>query len=262
MRYIEKYQPQNLNQVLYPNLAVEQLVKSVAANSTSSNLILFGPMGTGKSLLAQLIAEELASKRIVDVEVFQGTQLRTAAKADDLIQRIEKQRFLYNVFADRRMYIIEEFDRVPLESQLGFGHLLTTPDLQFILTTNSVSDIDARLVSRALPCKVTGATQQDMEQLVQRVLSNEGVSATPTEVAKLITSVNGNVRDLMNGLEVLVLQKRLQSVPAVPQPVAPVAPQPVAQAVQQPPVQPLPPASLAVTVTPPQQPAPSAQPTP
>lgn len=260
MKFTEKYQPQNLNQCLFPNKHCEGLVKNVAANGTDQNLVLFGPMGTGKSLIAKLIAKQLATTRTVFPEVIEGARLRTASKMDEVLDRIEKQRFLYNVLADRFLFIIEEFDRIPRPNQLEFAHLFTAPGLQFILTTNEVYKIDDRLLSRAQLCEVSGATHQDMEQLVQRVLMDEGVSATPTEVSKLIASVKGNVRDLMNGLEVLVMQKRQLQAPAVPQPVAP---PPAAQAAPQPAVQPAPPASLAVTVTlPQQQSAPSVQPTP
>jgi replication-associated recombination protein RarA len=211
MPYTEKYQPQNLGQCLYPDQATEDLIKDFAANATDANLILYGPMGTGKSLMAKLIANELSDSRSAILETFQGALLRTPAKVEAVIDQLERWNRSKNFFANRRLYIIEEFDRVPYDSQLGFGHLMTTPGVQFILTTNAVENIDDRILSRARPCLISGATQQDMLNLAQHVVTSEGVTATQAELEKLTVSSDGNVRDLMLGLEGLVLRKRKQT---------------------------------------------------
>ena len=211
MPYTEKYQPQSLGQCLFPDQAAEDLIKDFAANSTAANLVLYGPMGTGKSLMAKLIADELSGSRSATSETFQGALLRTPAKVEAVIDQMERWNRSRNFFAGRRLYIIEEFDRVHHESQLGFGHLMTTSGVQFILTTNAAANIDLRILSRAQPCQVSGATQQDMLKLAQYVVTSEGVTATLAELDKLTVSCAGNVRDLMLGLEALVLRKRKQT---------------------------------------------------
>jgi replication-associated recombination protein RarA len=211
MPYTEKYQPQNLGQCLYPEQATEDLIKDFAANATDANLILYGPMGTGKSLMAKLIADELSDIGSATLETFQGALLRTPTKVEAVIDQMERWNRSKNFFASRRLYIIEEFDRVHYDSQLGFGHLMTTPGVQFILTTNAVENIDDRILSRARVCNISGATQKDMLTLAQHVVTSEGVTATQTELTKLTVSAAGNVRDLMLDLEVLVLSKRKQS---------------------------------------------------
>jgi replication-associated recombination protein RarA len=210
MPYTEKYKPQNLGQCLYPDQATEDLIKDFAANATAANLILYGPMGTGKSLMAKLIAEELHKSRAAWPETLQGTRLQTPAKSDAVADRIERISHIYNGFADRRLYIIEEFDLIKLDSQMAFSYLMDTTDVQLILTTNDVNKIDKRIFSRARVCHISGATQQDMLKLAQHVVTSEGVTATQAELQNLTVSSAGNVRDLMLDLEALVLRKRRQ----------------------------------------------------
>ena len=215
MSYTEKYQPQSLGQCLYPDQATEAIIKDFAANATAASLILYGPMGTGKSLMAKLIADELHSSRSATLETFQGALLRTPSKVETVIDQLERWHRSKNFFASRRLYIIEEFDRVHYESQLGFGHLMTTTDVQFIMTTNNVDNIDDRILSRARPCHISGATQQDMLKLARHVVTSEGVTATQAELEKLTVLSAGNVRDLMHDLEALVLDKRRHAVQTV-----------------------------------------------
>lgn len=210
MSFTAKYKPQNLNQCLYPDKDTEDFIKDVAANVTDANLILYGPMGTGKSLMARLIADELSDSGSATYDTFQGALLRTPGKVETLIEKLDGWNRTYNVFASRRLYIIEEFDRVHLDSQLGFGHMMTTDYIQFILTTNEVLGIDKRILSRARPCLISGAMQADMLKLARHVVSMEGVPATDAELEKVTISSSGNVRDLMHGLEGLVLRKQRQ----------------------------------------------------
>ncbi len=211
MPYTEKYQPQNLGQCLYPDQATEYLIKDFAANATAANLILYGPMGTGKSLMAKLIAEELHNSRAAWPETLQGTRLQTASKSDAAADRIEQISRVYSYFTDRRLFIIEEFDLIKPDCQMAFSYLMDKTDVQMILTTNDVHKIDKRIFSRARVCNVSGATQQDMLKLARHVVSSEGVTVTQAELTKLTVSAAGNVRDLMLDLEALVLSKRKQS---------------------------------------------------
>ncbi len=210
MSYTADYKPQNLNQCLFPNKTTEDIIWDIAGNFTDANLVLHGPMGTGKSLMARLIGDELEKIRAATFHIFQGALLRTPAKVEALIEKLDDWNRTYNAFASRRLYIIEEFDRVHFDSQLGFGHVMTTDDVQFILTTNEVQDIDKRVLSRAQLCHISGATQADMLKLAQDVVAKEGVMATDSELFQVAVSSGGNVRDLMHGLEGLVLRKRRQ----------------------------------------------------
>lgn len=209
MNFNEKYRPTTLAQCLLPDEpGAAQIIRDAAQNNTDQNILFFGPMGTGKSLFANLIAKELERAELATFQTLQGTKLRTATKVDDAIELFEKEGMFLSLPGMRRICIIEEFDRVHRESQLNFAHLFDRPGFQFFLTTNHVDEIDRRIVSRTLNVRVTGGTQQDMTALALDVFAKEGVAATPAEVSKLVGVSKGNIRDLLSLLEGRVLHKR------------------------------------------------------
>lgn len=208
MPFTVKYQPTALNQCLFPDQTTKDIIHDFASNLTDMNLVLYGPMGTGKSLMAKLIAEELDRNRIATYERFEGATYTTASKAQDLVKQIDGQNKYVNIFAQRRLFIIEEFDRIDQSNQIAFGHLMTKPNVQFVFTSNHVQNIDQRLLSRAHLCHITGGTQNDMLMLAQHVLQSEGVTATPSKLDSIVQNANGNVRDLLTDLEAHVLVQR------------------------------------------------------
>lgn len=220
MKFTTKYVPTSLNQCLFPDTATKNLVTSFAQNLTSSNLVLYGPMGTGKSLMANFIGKELDRGQIAPFYTLNGTNMSTAADAKAEIARIEKITMLVPFPQERRVFLIDEFDCVPRKEQLGFARFFERADIQFVLTTNYVEDIDKRILSRAQLCEITGATQQDMMLLAQQVVAAEGVIATIGELQNRVVRSNGNVRDLLNMLEGLVLQRRAAGAVATPTVVA------------------------------------------
>lgn len=230
MKFTTKYAPTSLNQCLFPDTATKNLVTSFAQNLTNSSLVLYGPMGTGKSLMASFIGNELRRGHIAPFFTLNGTNMSAAADAKEEIARIEKITMLVPFPQERRVFLIDEFDCVHRPSQLGFARFFERADIQFLLTTNQVTDIDERILSRAQLCSVNGATQQDMLLLAQRVVAAEGVTATMNELQNRVIRSNGNVRDLLNMLEGLVLQKRAAGAVATATVVAPtptLAPTPV-----------------------------------
>lgn len=208
MTFTRKYAPSQLDQCLFPNSAAQTLIQSFVQNLTDQNLVLYGPMGTGKSLMAGFIGKELERRQIASFYTLNGTNMTTAAEAKAEIQLIEDKMRHVLLSSERLLFVIDEFDCVHKQSQLGFARFFERADAQFVLTTNYVEDIDKRILSRAQLCEITGATQQDMMLLAQRVVAAEGVTVTMGELQNRVVRSNGNVRDLLNMLEGLVLQKR------------------------------------------------------
>ena len=61
MKTAIKYAPSNLNEVIYPSKAVELRVHAYATKQMEGHVMLYGPNGTGKTTLAQLLVHRSVS---------------------------------------------------------------------------------------------------------------------------------------------------------------------------------------------------------
>lgn len=55
MKTAIKYKPQTLSDVIYPNIAVERRIAGYATGQLEGHLLLWGPNGTGKTTVADLL---------------------------------------------------------------------------------------------------------------------------------------------------------------------------------------------------------------
>ena len=62
MRVADKYKPKNLSEVIYPSATVEQRIMAHASGGLSGNLMLWGPNGTSKSTVANLLPEAISGE--------------------------------------------------------------------------------------------------------------------------------------------------------------------------------------------------------
>ena len=60
MKFDKKHRPKTLADVVYADAAVEQALNDYAHNQRYKHLLLYGPKGTGKSVSAQLVLNELS----------------------------------------------------------------------------------------------------------------------------------------------------------------------------------------------------------
>ena len=59
MQFEIKYAPKNLNEVIYPNVAVQRRIQGYATGQLEGHIILHGPNGTGKTTLANLLVRAI-----------------------------------------------------------------------------------------------------------------------------------------------------------------------------------------------------------
>ncbi len=254
MKLADKYKPLSLNDVVFPDDDTRNLVTEIAQGKPPDHLILHGPYGTGKSALVDAMINEAELYRKVDVVKRHGSQFDTKSQAENMIAALIKRFSLVPWPCDSRILVIDEVDEMHKVAQQQLCQILDNPmfQTQVMMTTNHYDAIDGRLRDRADKVHMPYLPPDDWLARAQTILKAEGVAQTDAAVLAALANEPGSVRGMMRVLEELCRQSTQNAAPPAN------ATQP-----QQPPVQPVPPASLAVTVTPPQQqPAPSAQPTP
>ena len=67
MKCETKYAPSNLDEVIYPSVAVERRIKGYASRQMEGHVMLHGSNGTGKTTLANLLVQAIGgSEEIVE----------------------------------------------------------------------------------------------------------------------------------------------------------------------------------------------------
>jgi replication-associated recombination protein RarA len=62
MKCEDKYAPTNLNEVIYPSTAVERRIKAYGAGQLEGHVMLYGPNGTGKTTVANLLVSAIGGE--------------------------------------------------------------------------------------------------------------------------------------------------------------------------------------------------------
>jgi len=55
MKFDHKHRPQTLNEIIFASADVKQVLQEYGQNRREKHLLLHGPKGTGKSVVAQLV---------------------------------------------------------------------------------------------------------------------------------------------------------------------------------------------------------------
>ena len=172
-----KYSPKNINEYVFPNKHVENVVKAYASGKVTRPLILSGTNGTGKSLLADLIPKAIegftpqvnnvkAKDLNSDKEVIAQF---TYNKHFNKLFTVNRQRFNYNVIQEVNFDVkARDAFRTVLDDYRG-------TDLT-IMTTNEITKVDKGVRSRCEVLEVPAVSPELFLPHAKKIFEAEGVS--------------------------------------------------------------------------------------
>jgi len=175
-----KYAPNQLDEVIYPNVGVERRINGYATKQLEGHIILHGPNGTGKSSLANLLIKEIGNQH-PEVE---------RKDADELLAQPDLKKYLKQASAYAAMTTSEKFFLILNEfdySKKNLNKFWTALDacgdgVMAIITTNQPMDVHASIRSRCDVIEMPGVCAEAALQRIQYCLSMEGVNLPDAQV--------------------------------------------------------------------------------
>ena len=201
----QKYRPKSLDEFIYPTKALKSAVEMYADGATMRPLILHGPHGTGKSLLAELIPKAIDGPN-VSIQRTTIDDLKTRADIqknltrttifDSLVETEDQSRY-YTVFDEfvSDTKVLKDAMRMALDSMEGRG--------MYIFTTNELNRVDTGIVSRSECVHVPPLSPEDFLPRAMFILNSEGIDAPPGVVLDALAATQRVSADNRRYYEVL-----------------------------------------------------------
>ena len=202
----EKMRPKNLDEVIGQEhlTGTHGTIRKMLENDTLNSLIFWGPPGTGKTTLAEIIAEQSGRK------FFNLHALSSGVKdVREIIEETKKQ----NLFSGKSpILFIDEIHRFNKTQQDSLLHAVEKGWIVLIgaTTENPSFEVVAALLSRCQVYTLKSLSYEKLEELLKSALNQYNSEFQSNfkikESEAFIQYSGGDARKLINGLEIVLNQ--------------------------------------------------------
>lgn len=217
MRVADKYKPKKLPEVIYPNEAVKERIMAHATGGLSGNLMLWGPNGTSKSTVANLLPEAISGEDAFTEPMTLNTLL-DHPQCDEIIS---KSCLLASFNSNAQYYIVShELDNYKIKAH-EFWVLMDkySTQMKVIITTNDPMKVHPSIRSRCTSVHFPAVKPHQVLNRAQYILQQEGVHLTDAAVMHYLSAVqhHGDLRKYFEKVDDLIfLQSKGAPFPPVP----------------------------------------------
>lgn len=218
MKISDKYKPQSIDDVVFPNSSVEMTVKGYAQGLVIDNLLFWGQPGNGKTTCANLLPKELGASG-ADVHYF-NCSLSTSI---DDVHTIEKITGLLPSWdgANRHFIILDEVDGLSLNAQKALKGLIEqrAKYATFYATTNHPSKLEVGFSQRFQKIPMDQIGMSALETHAKHILKKEGYKTGNQKIQAMCHQANGSLRELHKIIdgEIMKAKMSVKQTPVVSQ---------------------------------------------
>lgn len=216
MKVAEKYRPTNLGEVVYPNEAVKTRIQAYMSGALEGNLLLWGPNGTGKTSVADLLPTYIGgASALVD------TDFNKVLKQKDLTGYLGSCSHMASLCEQKKHFMVfHEFDNANANMHEFWTALdKFASNLMLIITTNDPMKVHKSLRSRCDEIHFPALQARQVLPRMQKILAAEGVQLPDQQVLHYLTQIE-HTPDLRKYFakadELIYLQKMGNAFPPAP----------------------------------------------
>jgi len=229
MTFEDKYEPQTVAELIFADKAAQATCQRYATGKPYKPLMLWGPPGTAKTTTARVIVRERYRAAGYDgpVEEFNGADLKPA-DFNKLLNAANMLQFT----CGEALLLINEFDEIAEQDQPKFRSWMDDhKSVNLIVTTNEQPGVQGvkqkimrPLQSRFERVELAPPSLQNCLPRAHAILQQEGLTVSTQDVRVLLSTFNGDIRDMLPLLEEGIEHLRQGQLPQPPKPSLTVVP--------------------------------------
>ena len=180
------------------------VLKNMIKNNRFSSMILYGPPGSGKTSLANIISSSTDNYFVKISAVTSGTR-----EIKEIIELAKDNLSMYN---KRTILFIDEIHRFNKMQQDFLLEFVEKGDIVFIgaTTENPAYEVNNALLSRVIVFELQALSFENLKDIIDNailndeILKNKKINYTKDGISYLIKMSNGDARTALNYLELII----------------------------------------------------------